>query len=149
MNSTCRFCKQHLLEKDGGLRYGPRHYAHLRCLKASRSAAKFEELLRQQPLWRVKAIPYFVAMELGILPLLRAILNHDVDFGQLDIEILADTFPATFGLRAFPGKVFKIGRQSSYISEGRVILYTQVQDGDRWLDFAKGTASELRKEIVA
>lgn len=28
------------------------------------------------------------------------------------------------------------------------MLYTQIQDGDRWLDFAKATPSELRSQVI-
>lgn len=59
------------------------------------------------------------------------------------------TFQATFGLRAFPGETFRIGASQSYYSDTYgIMLYTQRQDGDRWLDFAKGTPEELRRQIV-
>jgi len=61
-------------------------------------------------------------------------------------------FPATFGLRAFPGEVFQISVRDSYESDfpkpGTIYLYTQRKDGDRWLSFAKGTPQELRAEVV-
>lgn len=60
-------------------------------------------------------------------------------------------FPATFGLRAFPGDVFRIGERQSYVNDsGVVMLYTQRYDVTReqWMDFAKGTAGELRREVV-
>lgn len=72
-----------------------------------------------------------------------------------DSKILAviATFPAKFGLRAYPGQVFRISEQNSYVNDyGVVYLYTQVQ-GDfsgtvSWTDFAKGTPDELQAEIV-
>ena len=58
-------------------------------------------------------------------------------------------FPSTFGMRGFPGDVFRISPTSSYVSGGRVLLYTQRKDGNQWLDFAKGTESELRSEVIS
>jgi len=58
-------------------------------------------------------------------------------------------FPATFGLRAFPGDTFRVSLAHSYVNDsGQVQLYTEVRKGNEWLSFAKGTAHELRKEIV-
>jgi hypothetical protein len=57
-------------------------------------------------------------------------------------------FPPTFGLRGFPGDVFRLSPTSSYVSGGSVMLYTQRKEGDHWLDFSKGTEPELRGEIV-
>lgn len=60
------------------------------------------------------------------------------------------TFPATFQLRAFPGETFRIGASSSYVNDsGTLMLYTEIQKDGKWLSFAKGTISELQKEIVA
>lgn len=64
------------------------------------------------------------------------------------IEAAAAEFPETFGLKAFPGKVFRISLAASYVSGGQVLLYTAIQDGDRWESFAKGTPAELRAQIV-
>jgi hypothetical protein len=64
------------------------------------------------------------------------------------LEDAIQMFPATFKLRAFPGELFRISRDSSYISEGKVMLYTQIQKGNDWLDFDKGTVSELRAEVI-
>ena len=58
-------------------------------------------------------------------------------------------FPATFGLRGFPGDVFRISPTASYVSGGRVLLYTQRKDGNQWLDFSKGGESELRREVTS
>lgn len=58
-------------------------------------------------------------------------------------------FPETFGLRAFPGKVFCIDEMSSYVSEGKVVLYTNVQRKDgTWGSWVKGSPDELRENIV-
>ena len=68
------------------------------------------------------------------------------------IQAIIATFPETFGLRAFPGKVFKIVESQSFISEGVMQLYTYVNVADRiparWQAFSKGTPSELRAEVV-
>lgn len=58
-------------------------------------------------------------------------------------------FPPTFGLRGFPGDVFRISPTASYVSGGRVLLYTQRKDGNQWLDFSKGSESELRREVTS
>ena len=64
----------------------------------------------------------------------------------------AKAFPATFGLRAFPGDTFRIGLDISYLG-GRdnttVMLYTEIKRGDSWHGFAKGTREELLREVVA
>ena len=78
-------------------------------------------------------------------------------------EVIA-TFPATFGLRAFPGDRFRIGERQSYFGgagNNTMMLYTQrlkttqVKNGpskgqyqDEWVDFAKGTPEELRRQVV-
>jgi hypothetical protein len=58
-------------------------------------------------------------------------------------------FPSTFGLRGFPGGVFRISPTSSYVSGGRVMLYTERKDNGDWLDFSKGTEAELRSEVTS
>lgn len=61
-------------------------------------------------------------------------------------------FPETFGMRGFPGKVFRVSHNKSYIScnplPNTILIYTQVQAGNEWLDFAKGTPGEIEREIV-
>ena len=64
------------------------------------------------------------------------------------VEREAAKFPATFGLRAFPGQVFRISLASSFVSEGQVILYTEVKRPDGWVSFCKGTTAELLRNIV-
>lgn len=58
-------------------------------------------------------------------------------------------FPITFGLRGFPGETFRLSPTASYVDDARVVLYAQRKDGDRWLDFAKGSEAELRREVVS
>ena len=77
--------------------------------------------------------------------------GQGVEFGTavwLTVETAIELFPATFGLRAFPGKVFRISVQSSYPSQDDVVLYTEVQDGDKWLSFAKGSVEEMQRNVV-
>lgn len=75
-------------------------------------------------------------------------------------------FPQTFGLRAFPGKVFKVDEKSSYIGQaywlqpncepGRPetfgpyepILCVAVKSGEGWLDFSTAAEAELARQIV-
>jgi hypothetical protein len=61
------------------------------------------------------------------------------------------TFPATFGLRGYPGEIFRLSLDASFFSDSTskaLYLYTQRQDGDKWSCFVKGTESELRRNIV-
>jgi hypothetical protein len=58
-------------------------------------------------------------------------------------------FPATFGLTPYPDDVFRLSVADSFVSEGRVRLYTEVlrnlgSDGEKWLSFAKCAPHELR-----
>ncbi len=64
-------------------------------------------------------------------------------------EVLA-RFPKAFGLRGFPGDVFRCSTRASYINDaGGVTVYTERRvDGDVWQDFAKGTECELRAQLV-
>jgi hypothetical protein len=74
------------------------------------------------------------------------------------IEAIIATFPETFGLKAFPGKVFRISASmeqggKSYASpHNGPQLVTQVNATlfmpARWLDFSRDTPSELRTEVV-
>ena len=74
-----------------------------------------------------------------------------------------EAFPAEFGLRGFPGKRFRISIGDSYVTQEQreggapddykapvILLYTHVFNDERgeWLAFAKGTPSELRKEVT-
>lgn len=63
-------------------------------------------------------------------------------------------FAAVFGLRAWPGRTFRIGRYS-YVSRDKgkpvVMLYTDIQREDgTWAEgFAKATVDELKREIIS
>lgn len=57
-------------------------------------------------------------------------------------------FPAEFGLNAFPGKRFRISPSASYVTRDSIQLYTEIQDGNRWLSFAKATPEELSHQIA-
>jgi hypothetical protein len=60
-------------------------------------------------------------------------------------------FPEEFGLSAWPGRAFRIGRHS-YVSGDIVYLYTDIRkaDGSGWAEgFAKCTSGELRREIIS
>jgi len=73
------------------------------------------------------------------------------DFSDEAKKLVQDAiarFPETFGLRAFPGETFRIGVWESYYSQEKVLLYTQKLTKGEWVDFAKGTEDELRKQIV-
>lgn len=67
----------------------------------------------------------------------------------LAIVNAAAEFPETFGLRAFPGEKFRVSISASYVSDGQVMLYTDVWSRARgeWQSFAKGTPAELRAQI--
>lgn len=77
----------------------------------------------------------------------------DFDEAQVKKDAIA-RFPAEFGLRAFPGERFRLSQGASYFRNwgdaDSLMLYTQRYDADqdRWLDFAKGTEPELRREVV-
>lgn len=71
------------------------------------------------------------------------------------IQKVADEFPKTFGLQGFPGETFRIGIRESYFVDNSptpsstMYLYTQRLDAKgEWLDFAKGTPAELRRQVV-
>jgi len=72
---------------------------------------------------------------------------------QDKIDKVIATFPETFGLYNFLGEVFRLSGKASYFTgyggTGALMLYTQRRQKDgSWLDFAKGTESELRREVV-
>lgn len=61
-------------------------------------------------------------------------------------------FPATFGLRAFPGDTFRLSESASYfptLESATPTLYTQRLYQGQWCCFVKGTEQELRREMVA
>jgi hypothetical protein len=58
-------------------------------------------------------------------------------------------FPAEFGLRAFPGRVFRISKSASYVNDaGQPVLYAALKADAHWQDFAKVTPAELRSQVV-
>lgn len=81
---------------------------------------------------------------------------------QNAIRAAIDTFPPTFGLRAFPG-TFKIAESCCYWADddSGPILYTarRVEVGEAltrqgyapgdWVAFAKGTPEDLRAQVVS
>lgn len=75
------------------------------------------------------------------------------DFGpQADAAVAAAvaSFPPSFGLRAYSGDTFRVSSSSSYVSGGRVVLYTERLGADgQWRDFAKGSADQLREQMIA
>lgn len=76
--------------------------------------------------------------------------HHSTMAADEKIRAAIARFPATFGLRGFPGDVFRLSPTASYINDsGRVTLYTQRKNGNQWLDFAKGTEPELRREVIS
>ncbi len=67
------------------------------------------------------------------------------------IEKACAEFPKTFGLRAFPGEVFRVDDYDSYLNDnGGITFYTHRlnKENGRWNAFAKGTKSELMAQIV-
>lgn len=72
-------------------------------------------------------------------------MNYN-DERQMILDEMAQ-FPARFGLRGFPGEVFRFSAQASYVSDGVIQLYTQRLVNGRWLDFAKGTPAEMREQV--
>ena len=76
--------------------------------------------------------------------------HHSAVSADEKIRAAIAKFPTTFGLRGFPGDVFRISPMASYINDsGRLTLYTQRKVGNQWLDFAKGSESELRREVIS
>jgi hypothetical protein len=67
----CRLCG--LKGESGLLKYGVRHYAHLRCLRKAYTDDALKSILKKIPVWRLRQIPYFEAKELGLLPMLHVL----------------------------------------------------------------------------
>jgi len=68
------------------------------------------------------------------------------------IAAVIATFPSTFGLRGFPGEVFRISLDASYFQDATaqaLFLYAQRLVDGRWVDFAKGTQLEFWAQVVA
>ena len=68
---------------------------------------------------------------------------------QKRVQRAVSSFPAKFGLRGFPGEVFRVSERASYGSGGSPMLYTERRtETGEWVDFAKGREGELRAQIV-
>ena len=63
--STCRFCKDYRESRETGplVRYGTRHYAHLRCGIEKRGSL----FLGGVPQYQLEQLPYFLLKDLGML----------------------------------------------------------------------------------
>lgn len=85
----------------------------------------------------------------SVAPAPRDRRHHSSMSDDEKIRAAIARFPATFGLRGFPGDVFRLSPAASYVDGQRVVLYTQRKDGNQWLDFAKGSESELRREVTS
>lgn len=58
-------------------------------------------------------------------------------------------FPEHFGLRGFPGDVFRCSPTHSYVNDaGTVTIYTERLAAGAWLAFAKGSVAELQRELA-
>lgn len=74
------------------------------------------------------------------------------DDEKLDM-VLAEAkvqFPDTFGLRAFPGDVFRISpiRFKHFVSEGQVQIVVEVKRGEKWLDMGRNTLVNIVSEAT-
>jgi hypothetical protein len=68
---------------------------------------------------------------------------------QAAVERAMAEFPSVFGLRGFPGEIFRISKSYSYFNDSDVLmLYTERKSKGEWLSFAKGTVSELLVNVV-
>ncbi len=63
---------------------------------------------------------------------------------QEEKESIIESFPSRFGLRNHLGQ-FYISAVASFWTGGNLMLYVYTEDG---LAFSKGSASELRREII-
>lgn len=79
--------------------------------------------------------------------------------GQLPLAQILERYPAEFGLRAFPGKRFRVAAAKCWQEKGEAAqIVVQVhnparaqelgRDGEEWLDFGRETAATLDAEIV-
>lgn len=68
---------------------------------------------------------------------------------QQAIKDACAQFPGEFGLRGHAG-IFRVSESASHFAFGEVQIYLQgLSQSGRWLDFAKGTVSELQREMVS
>jgi len=62
------------------------------------------------------------------------------------VDAAITKFPATFGLAAYPGEIFRISTAHSYVNDSRVLqLYTERLVNGKWESFTKGTVEELSR----
>jgi hypothetical protein len=68
---------------------------------------------------------------------------------QQAIQKLINSFPETFGLKAYPEQTFRLSPRASFFNDkDQIMLYVQVKDyGNQWLDFAKDTEQGVRQQI--
>lgn len=64
------------------------------------------------------------------------------------IEEAVARFPEKFGLRAFPGKVFRVSQSCTYVNNDVVYVYVSVEQDGISTPFAKGTVPEMLAEVV-
>ena len=65
------------------------------------------------------------------------------------IRLVETRFGQVFGLKAFPGKRFRIFDSDCFVSEGRVLLYTSIEtETGGWSGFCKGTEPEVFDQAV-
>ena len=66
-------------------------------------------------------------------------------------------FPARFGLRAFPGKTFRVSPGSSFVSEGvvQIVVQTLTTEEERkkyglaeWADFGRDAVETTLREVT-
>jgi len=55
------------------------------------------------------------------------------------------SLPATFGLRAFPGSVFRVNEAHCF--DDQIAVDIRSQDG-QWLSFSRGTVAEVKAEVT-
>lgn len=67
---------------------------------------------------------------------------------KADIKWIIGRFPHTFGLKAFPGMLFRISEKRSSIKDGRVILYLECLREGWWSVHTWVSESELRLQLV-
>lgn len=56
--------------------------------------------------------------------------------------------PETFGLRGFPGDVFRANAQNSYLNDSGVQVYLDVYRDGKYVAHSKGTLAEVQREMV-
>lgn len=111
-------------------------------------------------------LPYpnpFLDLDTTENPIPYNVLGGNMGYACKGIVLAASAFPATFGLCAFPGEVFRISISASFWSDRGFereyglwargpVLYTQVLRGkgrdESWVDFAKGSFDELRGQVA-